>query len=185
MQLSVRGIVFLLFTASTAFVGSIFVLPMLFLIFYPIPATRHLYRKGTTVVSSTWFALTACLLEFIYNIKIFSNLNDVKHAIPAEANVLVLSNHRTRIDWMLLWCLFARHPQPLLSNLKIILKASLERAPFFGWAMRHFRFLFLRRDLSADEKNHPEPLPDVRHCGRAPLQLAAVSRGHRPQRFQP
>lgn len=45
---------------------------------------------------------------------------------------LIICNHRTRVDWMFLWCLCLRHGQ--LSGLKIVLKESLKGIPGFGWA---------------------------------------------------
>jgi 1-acyl-sn-glycerol-3-phosphate acyltransferase len=54
-----------------------------------------------------------------------------------------LSNHRTRIDWMLLWTLALR--TQTLGQMKIVLKAPLRMAPIFGWAMQHFLFIFLVR----------------------------------------
>ena len=51
----------------------------------------------------------------------------------AECSI-VICNHHCRLDWMFLWCLFAR--QRKLRSLKIALKAELKRAPFFGWAMQ-------------------------------------------------
>ena len=73
---------------------------------------------------------------------------------PADGRVLiVMSNHRTRIDWLLLWPFFLRANEGrLLWRLKIALKSSLRNIPIFGWAMQHFRFLFLSRDRKMDEK---------------------------------
>lgn len=56
---------------------------------------------------------------------------------------LWLSNHRTRIDWMLLWSLALR--TKTLAALRIVLKAELRKLPIFGWAMQHFVFIFLVR----------------------------------------
>lgn len=58
---------------------------------------------------------------------------------------LWLSNHRTRIDWMLLWSVALR--AGALSSLRIVLKAPLRSLPVFGWAMQHFVFIFLVRPL--------------------------------------
>jgi lysocardiolipin and lysophospholipid acyltransferase len=59
---------------------------------------------------------------------------------------LWLSNHRTRIDWMLLWSVALR--SGALSSLRIVLKAPLRKVPIFGWAMQHFVFIFLVRPLA-------------------------------------
>jgi 1-acyl-sn-glycerol-3-phosphate acyltransferase len=52
-----------------------------------------------------------------------------------------ICNHRTRIDWMLLWNLAFR--TATLHHLRIVLKAPLRQIPIFGWAMQHFTFIFL------------------------------------------
>lgn len=58
---------------------------------------------------------------------------------------LWLSNHRTRIDWMLLWSVALR--TSALASLRIVLKAPLRKLPIFGWAMQHFVFIFLVRSF--------------------------------------
>eukprot|EP00759_Apiculatamorpha_spiralis_P039250 PhF_6_TR38117/c0_g1_i2/m.56892/K13513/LCLAT1, AGPAT8; lysocardiolipin and lysophospholipid acyltransferase len=143
--ISLRGIVFLAIATVTAYIGSVVLLPMAFLIF-----PKKLYQKASYVVSSNWFALIASVLELVFGIHVYT---DIPEDIEINGNnTLVVSNHRTRLDWMFLWCLFARRPQ-LLRNLKIVLKDPLRKAPLFGWAMRHFGFLFLKRELAADEKH--------------------------------
>ena len=149
MKVSIFGVIFLLLAISTAAVGALFLLPIASVLFY-FPA-RPLYLRATCAVSSTWFALIALYLEVFFGMAIHSNIEEVLSQVPPSANVVVVSNHRTRIDWMILWCLFAHTPS-LLSNLKIVLKEPLRRIPMFGWAMQHFRFLFLRRDAAVDEK---------------------------------
>lgn len=54
------------------------------------------------------------------------------HRVPFGEAALIISNHRTRVDWMFLWCLCLRQGQ--LSGLKIVLKESLKGIPGFGWA---------------------------------------------------
>ena len=57
-----------------------------------------------------------------------------------------ISNHRTRIDWMLLWSVAWR--TRTLQHLRIVLKAPLRSVPVFGWAMQHFVFVFLVRSVA-------------------------------------
>lgn len=59
---------------------------------------------------------------------------------------LWIANHRTRIDWMLMWSVALR--TGTLASLRIILKAPLRKIPIFGWAMQHFIFVFLVRPLA-------------------------------------
>ena len=62
---------------------------------------------------------------------------------------LVLSNHRTRIDWMYVgWCY--AYFLNCTSKFKVILKNSLKNIPFYGWAMQLLMFIFLTRDRNKD-----------------------------------
>eukprot|EP00405_Crypthecodinium_cohnii_P006269 CAMPEP_0194780182 /NCGR_PEP_ID=MMETSP0323_2-20130528/72982_1 /TAXON_ID=2866 ORGANISM="Crypthecodinium cohnii, Strain Seligo" /NCGR_SAMPLE_ID=MMETSP0323_2 /ASSEMBLY_ACC=CAM_ASM_000346 /LENGTH=299 /DNA_ID=CAMNT_0039718081 /DNA_START=51 /DNA_END=946 /DNA_ORIENTATION=- len=58
-------------------------------------------------------------------------------------DVILIKNHRTRIDWMFTWGLCLALDR--LGSLKIVMKDSLKKVPFFGWAMQHFGFTFLSR----------------------------------------
>lgn len=62
---------------------------------------------------------------------------------------LWMANHRTRIDWMLLWSVALR--TRTLHQMKIVLKAPLRKIPIFGWAMQHFVFIFLQRQWADDQ----------------------------------
>ena len=61
----------------------------------------------------------------------------------SQDRALWVSNHRTRIDWMLLWTVAWR--TRTLHQLRIVLKAPLRKLPIFGWAIQHFIFVFLVR----------------------------------------
>lgn len=49
--------------------------------------------------------------------------------IPGERSVIIM-NHRTRLDWMFLWCCLLRYSYLRLE--KICLKAALKGVPGFG-----------------------------------------------------
>ncbi|BHF70226.1 Lysocardiolipin acyltransferase 1 [Sparganum proliferum] len=61
---------------------------------------------------------------------------------------IVLLNHRTRLDWIYIWCL-GTFPH----YVKIVLKADLGQLPGMGWAMHMANFIFLKRKIAADEKH--------------------------------
>ncbi|KAI9917051.1 hypothetical protein PsorP6_017204 [Peronosclerospora sorghi] len=75
----------------------------------------------------------------------------------SQDRALWVSNHRTRIDWMLLWCVAWR--TRTLHRLRIVLKAPLRNIPIFGWAMQHFHFIFLQRRWVDDQVNLRKVLP--------------------------
>ena len=49
---------------------------------------------------------------------------------PLKGPCIIIMNHRTRFDWLFLWCFIIRLGDPLRH--KIILKSSLKRVPGFG-----------------------------------------------------
>lgn len=115
-------------------------------------------HRWNNLIQGTWFYLVSWLLESMLKVKYDVTLvNSLGKSIeevlrrptkPGKFNI-VISNHRTRIDWMLLWMLFAK--TDLLFTLKIVLKGELSSTPIFGWTMQTFRFLFLSRKWEADK----------------------------------
>lgn len=78
---------------------------------------------------------------------IFENLH-APPAFPATEDDILISNHQIYSDWVYLWSLmdvFGR-----AGDVKIIMKRSLRAVPVFGWAMRFFNFVFLRRKWEHD-----------------------------------
>ncbi|TYZ59549.1 hypothetical protein PybrP1_009582 [[Pythium] brassicae (nom. inval.)] len=78
-------------------------------------------------------------------------------AMAAGESALWFANHRTRIDWMLLWSVLLR--TRTLDRVRIVLKAPLRALPVFGWAMQHFVFVFLQRKWADDQRNLATLLP--------------------------
>ncbi|KAK7103701.1 lysocardiolipin acyltransferase 1-like [Littorina saxatilis] len=92
-----------------------------------------------------WFVLAAAVYELFLGVKI------VVHGQPAppKHSVLILCNHRTRLDWLFLMSYELRCGT--LSQYRISLKAQLKSIPGPGWAMQCAGFLFLQRDWKKDQ----------------------------------
>lgn len=132
------------FILSTSLIGGAFIglgvtLPFIFLL--PIA-----YYFGVGAIQSAWGWFLCGVAERYYGVKFFLS-GDSLPSTPGR--VLLISNHRTRVDWLFLW------PLALLANtasgLRIILKAGLKHVPFFGWALQQFDCCFLERKLDVDE----------------------------------
>ncbi|DBA00298.1 TPA: hypothetical protein N0F65_001493 [Lagenidium giganteum] len=124
------------------------------------PYTHLIYRRISNFVQWMWMANVSFLLECLFGIDVVVHGSPELKAKEDEVfgeRALWISNHRTRIDWMLLWSLALRTGS--LSQLKIILKAPLKKAPIFGWAMQHFLFIFLRRNWAEDQEYLRKFLP--------------------------
>ncbi len=116
-----------------------FMLPVAAALFVPWATSRRLLRRWEGLVAGSWLSFGAWLLERVGGVKIILTGDTL---LPGD-RVLILSNHRTRIDWMFLWCWAAR--LDLLSSYRVILKSSLRSFPWWGWGMSLCLFPFIRR----------------------------------------
>lgn len=66
------------------------------------------------------------LLELVFGVKVIITGDGF---VPSERSLIIM-NHRTRLDWMFLWCCLLRHSYLRLE--KICLKAALKAVPGFG-----------------------------------------------------
>ncbi|XP_063040604.1 lysocardiolipin acyltransferase 1 isoform X2 [Engraulis encrasicolus] len=83
-------------------------------------------------------------------------------------------NHRTRLDWMFLWCCLLRYSYLRLE--KICLKAALKAVPGFGWAMQVASFIFIQRRWEEDRSHMANMLRYFCNI-REPLQLLLFPEG--------
>ena len=119
---------------------------------------------------------------------------------PLKGPCIIVMNHRTRFDWMFLWCFIIRLGDP--PRHKIILKSSLKRVPGFGknqellhtatvqhtvlhldnslslsgWGMQVGQFLFLSRKWAQDEKYMSDTFAYFNET-QYPLQLLLFPEG--------
>lgn len=139
----------LMLMTATAMCGSLCIcFPAVVLLLPWVPGAYH---TVVSLVARHWLRFAALLVEKLGRVNfIFSG----DFCGTNESRVLVICNHRTRLDWMFLWSLFAR--LGMLRSLKIMLKAELKFAPFFGWSMQCFLFIFLSRSTNSweDDKSY-------------------------------
>jgi len=64
-----------------------------------------------------------------------------------SGRILVISNHKTRIDWFMLWMVF--NELDLNSRLLIVMKEEIRSFPIMGWAVQ-FCAIFLKRNRVDD-----------------------------------
>jgi len=79
-------------------------------------------------ISSVFLILCSrqALLELVFGVKVVITGDGF---VPGERSVIVM-NHRTRLDWMFLWCCLLRYSYLRLE--KICLKDTLKAVPGFG-----------------------------------------------------
>ncbi|KAG7393150.1 Lysocardiolipin acyltransferase 1 [Phytophthora pseudosyringae] len=164
MRVTIVGIVFLASLVVTGWTAIAWVLtPCFVLAALPLPAvlqTKRFYRRVTRFIQWAWMGQVVLLLEKLFGIqvRVYGDAETKAHEseMPQD-RALWLSNHRTRIDWMLLWSVAWR--TRTLHQLRIVLKAPLRKIPIFGWAMQHFIFIFLQRRWDDDQVNLRKLLP--------------------------
>ncbi|CAM9576845.1 unnamed protein product [Ectocarpus fasciculatus] len=150
MVVSARGFVFVAVLFVSSLLYSVTLLTPALLLLIPISPPgvylcfRRAYRRWSGFVGYLFFAMAAFLLESLCGIKVKITGDRLEFGEAA----LIICNHRTRVDWMFLWCLCLRQGQ--LSSLKIVLKESLKGIPGFGWATQMLLFVFLKRDKAKD-----------------------------------
>ncbi|KAA0187068.1 Lysocardiolipin acyltransferase 1 [Fasciolopsis buskii] len=128
----------------SAYLGSIFfqgpLLPL-------IVISPKLFRKLVDFTMASWFLLTEVLIVKLMGIHVRQFGDHFRKPTTKQPCVsLLILNHRTQLDWLFIWGL----GDPV-HRMKIILKESLSRVPGAGWAMQCAAFLFLRRQLAADQ----------------------------------
>eukprot|EP00929_Paragymnodinium_shiwhaense_P081784 TRINITY_DN42894_c0_g1_i1.p1 TRINITY_DN42894_c0_g1~~TRINITY_DN42894_c0_g1_i1.p1 ORF type:complete len:429 (-),score=45.07 TRINITY_DN42894_c0_g1_i1:310-1539(-) len=134
--------------AETAMVvTSVCLWPALLLLPWPGTMSRKMFLDYVNGCQRCWLGLSVFLLRYCTGIRIY--IHGQANLSTQPGDVLIISNHRTRLDWMFLWGFAAAMQR--LSGLKIVLKDSLRKVPFFGWATQCFAFAFMcRRDRDAD-----------------------------------
>ncbi|XP_034051071.1 lysocardiolipin acyltransferase 1 isoform X2 [Thalassophryne amazonica] len=167
MAVSVRGLYFVVTLFLGSFFGSIFMLGPVLPLMLLSPAW---YRWITDRIVATWLTLPVSLLELVFGVKVVITGDGF---IPGERSVIIM-NHRTRLDWMFLWCCLLRCSYLRLE--KICLKAALKAVPGFGWAMQVACFVFIHRRWDVDKK-HMENMLDYFCDIREPLQLLLFPEG--------
>ena len=136
----------LIFTAMVGTVHMIFPAALLFLYVCPL---RQLYRVVVDAVAMAWLTGAAAAVELLGGVKVTTS-GDAKPP-SSDRGIIIVLNHHCRLDWMFFWCCAVRLNLLRGGALKIALKDSLKKAPFFGWAMQAFLFTFLSRNDRAGD----------------------------------
>ena len=115
----------------------------------PIPAWRRWASRGMTGLAEGWIGTNNALFRLM-------------HAMPLDTRgleglstrdwYLVVSNHRSWVDILVLQAVFNRR----IPFLKFFLKTQLIWVPFLGIAWWALDFPFMRRHTSAYLAKHPE-----------------------------
>ena len=156
---------------SIAILYAVILTLTLFLAAAPLLVVDYgLYRAATQFFQGSFMALEAYFLETLYGIRL-----KVTGASITRGASLVIMNHRTRTDWMMVWPMFAH--LGLLQDLHFMAKMQLRGIPFVGWCMQAARHIFLARRWDADEKAMTEALMRMAGSPDEPFALLMFPEG--------
>lgn len=161
----IKGMLFFSILTFGAFVSLCLLAPSM--VSAPIHSVRviKLRHWWTSVVSGLYFNFAAALITYFCGTKIFLYSSDP--LIKTDKGSLIVSNHRTRVDWMFSgWCYAALTNRN--ANFKVIAKDAMRSVPIYGWAMQAMMYIFLRRNRDLDIPHISNTLLYLFNCGIKP-----------------
>jgi lysocardiolipin and lysophospholipid acyltransferase len=122
---------------------------------FPFVFILQIRRYYVYLLNKVYFVFAAFILQSFCGIKIVIHAKDAQFLEDHET-LFVLSNHRTRIDWMFSAWIYTSYLKtyPFLC---LILKDELKQVPFFGWCMQVMLYIFLNRKKEKD-------IPHIESC---------------------
>ena len=162
----VQGALFIFILLLNGLYICCIVLPVFVLL---LPINISLAQRILDFFVAAYLSLPAALLE-LCDTRIHCYGDAPTSSQRGEYSVM-FANHPTELDWMYLWHWMYRYSD--LTQLKIVMKGSLRRAPIIGWALQLACHLFLARDWDKDQK-HVQRL--IRHYRRAMQPVAPFVR---------
>ncbi|CAH9100607.1 unnamed protein product [Cuscuta europaea] len=129
------------------------------------PLSKNIYRKINRVFAELLWLELVWLVDWWAGIKIklFTDLETLR--LMGKEHALVISNHKSDIDWLVGWVLAQR--SGCLGSTLAVMKKSSKLLPVIGWSMWFSEYLFLERSWAKDESTlktglqrlHDYPLP--------------------------
>lgn len=119
---------------------------MVIIRFFLIPF-QNLSEKFTLLVKRYWLFLTVSIFQFYFPFKTFIGFNK---EILKKKRVIIISNHLTNWDWLI--CLIVLKELKMYDQVHIIMKEILRKIPIFGYGMKCFGYIFLKRDWLHDSE---------------------------------
>ncbi|KAF5473307.1 hypothetical protein F2P56_009928 [Juglans regia] len=129
------------------------------------PLSKSTYRRINRVVAELLWLELVWLVDWWAGVKIQVYADHETFQLMGKEHALVLSNHRSDIDWLIGWVLAQR--SGCLGSTLAVMKKSSKTLPVIGWSMWFSEYLFLERNWAKDEstlklglqrlKDYPQP----------------------------
>ncbi|CAL1409556.1 unnamed protein product [Linum trigynum] len=145
-----------------------------FLLFRPF--SKGLYRRINKVVAEMLWLELIWLVDWWANLKVEVYADDETFNLLGKERAMLLSNHRSDVDWLIGWVLAER--SGCLGSSLALMKRENKWLPIIGWSMWFSDYVFLTRSWDKDEstlKSGFERLVDF----PMPFWLAVFAEGTR------
>ncbi|KAG6607487.1 1-acyl-sn-glycerol-3-phosphate acyltransferase 2, partial [Cucurbita argyrosperma subsp. sororia] len=113
------------------------------------PITKNGYRRINRLVAELLWLELVWIVDWWagVKIKVYTDCETLK--LMGKEHALVVSNHRSDIDWLVGWILAQR--SGCLGSTLAVMKKSSKLLPVIGWSMWFSEYLFLERSWAKDE----------------------------------
>lgn len=108
---------------------------------------KPLRHRFTMRIKHLWLSLTVTLLGFYF---VHPTYVCFDKSILKQKKCILLSNHLTNYDWIYLLVIFNK--LKMYEDIVIILKESLSNMPIYGYGMKVFGYIFLKREWNKDQE---------------------------------
>ncbi|KAJ3674035.1 hypothetical protein LUZ60_006027 [Juncus effusus] len=140
------------------------------------PVSRSLYRRiNRSLVELIWLQLV-WLVDWWAGVKVELYSDAETFNLMGKEHALLVSNHRSDIDWLVGWILAQR--SGCLGSALAVMKKSSKFLPVIGWSMWFSEYLFLERNWAKDEGTLKSGLQELKDYP-LPFWLALFVEGTR------
>ncbi|GJN25625.1 hypothetical protein PR202_gb13473 [Eleusine coracana subsp. coracana] len=140
------------------------------------PFSKSLYRRINRFVAELLWLQLVWLVDWWAGVKVQLHADEETYRSMGKEHALVISNHRSDIDWLIGWILAQR--SGCLGSTLAVMKKSSKFLPVIGWSMWFAEYLFLERNWAKDEKTLKWGLQRLKDFPR-PFWLALFVEGTR------
>ncbi|XP_014513776.1 1-acyl-sn-glycerol-3-phosphate acyltransferase 2 [Vigna radiata var. radiata] len=140
------------------------------------PVSKNLYRRMNRVVAELLWLELVWIIDWWAGVKVQVFTDSETFRLMGKEHALVISNHRSDIDWLVGWVLAQR--SGCLGSTLAVMKKSSKFLPVIGWSMWFSEYLFLERSWAKDESTLKLGLQQLRDFP-LPFWLALFVEGTR------
>ncbi|KAI4325656.1 hypothetical protein MLD38_031036 [Melastoma candidum] len=140
------------------------------------PLSKSTYRRINRFVAELLWLELVWLVDWWASVKIKLFTDKETLRLMGTEHALVVSNHRSDIDWLVGWILAQR--SGCLGSTLAVMKKSSKVLPVIGWSMWFSEYLFLERSWAKDESTLKAGLQNLKDFP-LPFWLALFVEGTR------